>query len=203
MSLLNPELNVGERVTLMDMSGESGIKPGISGEVTRIAKVFGIIQYEVNWDDGSKLQILSDVDKWMKEEDWLRLKSRRKKVDEAIDPKFVDRNRNLVKDFEMPKMHKFYEALRKSGVVNMFGSAPYFHMGKERISHEHFYEDMSDERAEEFEKVLDMADEIRDILIRGSIKTLEGQNKEISLENVQRMMNKKASQIVRFIMDVY
>jgi len=76
-------------------------------------------------------------------------------------------------------------------------------MGKERISHEHFYEDMSDERAEEFEKVLDMADEIRDILIRGSIKTLEGQNKEISLENVQRIMNKKASQIVRFIMDVY
>jgi hypothetical protein len=66
MSLLNPELNVGDRVVIMDMSGESGIKPGMGGEVKRITKVFGITQYEVKWDNGSSLQLLSDVDKWMR-----------------------------------------------------------------------------------------------------------------------------------------
>ena len=132
MSLLNPELNIGDRVVIMDMSDESGITPGMGGTVNRMVKVFGTIQYEVKWDNGSSLQILSDVDKWMKEEDWQRLKNRRKKVDESMDPDFARKNKNLVQDFQMAKMHKFYEALRKSSVVNMFGATPYFWMGKDR-----------------------------------------------------------------------
>lgn len=203
MSLLNPELNVGDRVVIMDMSGESGIKPGLGGEVRRITKVFGITQYEVKWDDGSSLQLLSDVDKWIKEEDWQRLKNRRKKVDESMDPDFARKNKNLVQDFQMAKMHKFYEALRKSSVVNMFGATPYFWMGKDRIAHEHYYTDMGDEQAEAFEQVLDSADEIKDILIRGALKTLEREGKEVTLENVKRVADKKARQIVSFIQQVY
>ena len=203
MSLLNPELNVGDRVVIMDMSGESGIKPGMGGDVRRITKVFGVTQYEVKWDDGSSLQILSDVDKWMKEEDWERLKNRRKKVDESIDPDFARKNKNLVKDFEMAKMHKFYEALRKSSVVNMWGASPYFWMGKDRIAHEHYYTDMGDEQAESFEQVLDSADEIKDILIRGALKTLEREGKEVTLDAVKRMAERKARQIVVFIQQVY
>ena len=205
MSLLNPELNVGDRVVIMDMSGESGIKPGMGGEVRRLTKVFGTIQYEVKWDDGSSLQILSDVDKWMKEEDWERLKNRRKRVDESFDPDFVRKNKNLVKDFEMAKMHKFYEALRKSSVINMItGGAPsYFWMGKDRIAHQHFYDEMSDDRAEAFEKVLDSADEIKNILISGALKTLEREEKEVTLDSVKRMAERKARQIVVFIQQVY
>jgi hypothetical protein len=203
MSLLNPELNVGDRVVLMDMSGESGIKPGLGGTVKRIANVFGNTQYEMIWDNGSTLQLLSDVDKWMKEEDWENLKSKRKKMNESIDLDFTRKNKNLVQDFEMAKMHKFYESLRKSGVVNMFASTPYFWLGKDRIAHQHYYEDMSDERAESFEEVLDAADEIKDILIRGAMKTLERENKEIELSRVQRTMQKKANQIVTFIQRVY
>ena len=203
MSLLNPELNVGDRVVIMDMSGESGIKPGMGGEVRRLTKVFGTIQYEVKWDDGSSLQILSDVDKWMKEEDWERLKNRRKKVDESFDPDFVRKNKNLVQDFEMAKMHKFYEVLRKSSVVNMWGASPYFWMGKDRIAHEHYYTDMGDEQAEAFEQVLDSADEIKDILIRGALKTLEREGKEVTLDAVKRMAERKARQIVVFIQQVY
>jgi hypothetical protein len=203
MSLLNPELNVGDRVVIMDMSGESGIKPGMGGDVRRITKVFGTTQYEVKWDDGSSLQILSDVDKWMKEEDWERLKNRRKKVDESIDPDFARKNKNLVQDFEMAKMHKFYEALRISSVVNMWGASPYFWMGKDRIAHEHYYTDMGDEQAEAFEQVLDSADEIKDILIRGSLKTLEREGKEVTLDAVKRIAERKARQIVVFIQQVY
>lgn len=203
MSLLNPELNIGDRVVIMDMSGESGIKPGMGGEVRRLTKVFGTIQYEVKWDDGSSLQILSDVDKWMKEEDWERLKNRRKKVDESFDPDFVRKNKNLVQDFEMAKMHKFYEALRKSSVVNMWGASPYFWMGKDRIAHEHYYTDMGDEQAEAFEQVLDSADEIKNILIRGALKTLEREGKEVTLDAVKRIAERKARQIVVFIQQVY
>jgi hypothetical protein len=203
MSLLNPELNVGDRVVVMDMSGEAGIKPGLGGTVKRIANVFGNTQYEMIWDNGSTLQLLSDVDKWMKEEDWENLKSKRKKMNESIDLDFTRKNKNLVQDFEMAKMHKFYESLRKSGVVNMFASTPYFWLGKDRIAHQHYYEDMSDERAESFEEVLDAADEIKDILIRGAMKTLERENKEIELSRVQRTMQKKANQIVTFIQRVY
>lgn len=203
MSLLNPELNINDRVVIMDMSGESGVRPGLGGTVKRVANVFGSTQYEVLWDNGSSLQILSDVDKWMKEEDWDKLKNRRKKVDESIDSDFTKNNKNLVRDFEMAKMHKFYNALRESGVVNMFASTPYFWMGKDRIAHEHYYTDMSDERAESFEMVLDSADEIKNILIRGTIKTLEREGKEITLDNVQRIAQKKARQIVSFIQQVY
>ena len=203
MSLLNPELNVGDRVVIMDMSGESGIKPGMGGDVRRITKVFGVTQYEIKWDDGSSLQILSDVDKWMKEEDWERLKNRRKKVDESIDPDFARKNKNLVQDFQMAKMHKFYEALRKSSVVNMFGATPYFWMGKDRIAHEHFYTDMIDDQAEAFEEVLDSADEIKNILISGSLKTLEREGKEVTLDAVKRVAERKARQIVSFIQQVY
>jgi len=204
MSLLNPELNIGDRVVIMDMSGESGIKPGLGGEVKRITKVFGITQYEVKWDDGSSLQLLSDVDKWMKEEDWTKLRERkRKKVDESIDPDFARKNKNLVQDFQMAKMHKFYEALRKSSVVNMFGATPYFWMGKDRIAHEHYYTDMGDEQAEAFEEVLDSADEIKNILINGSLKTLEREGKEVTLDSVKRVADKKARQIVSFIQQVY
>jgi hypothetical protein len=203
MSLLNPELNVGDRVVVMDMSGESGIKPGLGGTVKRITNVFGNAQYEMSWDNGSTLQLLSDVDKWMKEEDWENLKSKRKKMNESIDLDFTRKNKNLVQDFEMAKMHKFYESLRKSGVVNMFASTPYFWLGKDRIAHQHYYDDMSDERAESFEEVLDAADEIKDILIRGAMKTLERENKDINLDRVQRIMQKKANQIVTFIQRVY
>jgi hypothetical protein len=203
MSLLNPELNVGDRVVIMDMSGESGIKPGMGGDVRRITKVFGVTQYEIKWDDGSSLQILSDVDKWMKEEDWERLKNRRKKVDESIDPDFARKNKNLVQDFEMAKMHKFYEALRKSSVVNMWASPSYFWTGKDRIAHEHYYTDMGDEQAEAFEQVLDSADEIKDILIRGALKTLEREGKEVTLDAVKKIAERKARQIVVFIQQVY
>jgi hypothetical protein len=204
MSLLNPELNVGDRVVIMDMSGESGIKPGMGGEVKRITKVFGITQYEVKWDNGSSLQLLSDVDKWMKEEDWTKLRERkRKKVDESIDADFARKNMNLIRDFQIVKMRKFYEALRKSSVVNMFGSAPYFWMGKDRIAHEHFYTDMSDEQSEAFEEVLESADDIKNILISGALKTLEREGKEVTLENVKRVAERKARQIVSLLQQVY
>jgi dsDNA-binding SOS-regulon protein len=76
-------------------------------------------------------------------------------------------------------------------------------MGKDRIAHQHFYDEMSDDRAEAFEKVLDSADEIKNILISGALKTLEREEKEVTLDSVKRMAERKARQIVIFIQQVY
>ena len=85
----------------------------------------------------------------------------------------------------------------------MFAASSYFWMGKDRIGHQHFYEEMDDDRAEAFEEVLDSADEIKDILIRGSLKTLEREGKQVTLDAVKRVAEKKAKQIVSFIQQVY
>ena len=83
------------------------------------------------------------------------------------------------------------------------GATSYFWMGKDRIAHQHFYDEMSDDRAEAFEKVLDSADEIKNILISGALKTLEREEKEVTLDSVKRMAERKARQIVVFIQQVY
>jgi hypothetical protein len=211
-NLNRPELKGGDRVVLLSMQGETiKMNPPTAGTVKKengVAVVFGIPQYKVDWDDEEfnrrGLQILSDVDDFVKEEDFYRIfPNRKKKIDESIDADFARRNKNLVQDFKMAKMYKFYEALRKSSVVNMFGSAPYFWMGKDRIAHEHFYTDMIDDQAEAFEEVLDSADEIKNILISGSLKTLEREGKEVTLDAVKRVAERKARQIVSFIQQVY
>ena len=210
--LNRPELKEGDRVVLIGMHGESGIKHGHAGTVKKngVTVVFGIPQYSLDWDDEDfnrrGLQILSDLDDFMREEDYYEVfPNRRKKIDESIDPDFARKNKNLVQDFEMAKMHKFYEALRISSVVNMItgGATSYFWMGKDRIAHQHFYDEMNDDRAEAFEKVLDSADEIKNILISGALKTLEREEKEVTLDSVKRMAERKARQIVVFIQQVY
>ena len=213
-NLNRPELKENDRVVLMTMHGESGIEIGLppkvkhAGTVREVVVVFGVPQYRVDWDNEDfkrkNFQILSDVDDFMREEDYYELfPNRRKKIDESIDPDFARKNKNLVQDFQMAKMYRFYEDLRKSSVVNMWGAAPYFWMGKDRIAHQHFYDEMSDDKAEAFEKVLDSADEIKDIIIRGTLKTLEREGKEVTLDSVKRVAEKKTRQIVVFIQQVY
>ena len=34
--------------------------------------------------------------------------------------------------------------LRESGIINMYGSSPYLYMGKERLAHEHKYNDTNE-----------------------------------------------------------
>jgi hypothetical protein len=50
---------------------------------------------------------------------------------------------------------------------------------------------------------LDSADEIKNILVNGSIKTLKRDGKKYDLESVNRMAERKAKQIVSFIQQVY
>ena len=191
---LNPELSKGDRVICISMDDEYAAVPtGIPGTVTQVSVVFGEKQYNVSWDNGSKLALIDGADKWMKEEDMLN--RRRKKTDESVfvttkknflKENFFQQNLDLFRNFNVRLLHQYLKALRESGVTNMLGAAPYLYMGRERIAHQHHYEDFDGEREEAFERVLDMADEIKDEMIQGVIKILEKTNQEVTPRRASR-----------------
>jgi len=196
--MINPKLRIGDRVVMLYMDGES-FKPGVVGTVTGISNVFNDTHYLVDWDNGSRLQILSDVDKWIKEEDWIQMKNKRKGIKESFDPDFKKKFGDLTKYYKMSKIHKFMDELRQSGVINMFGSSPYLYLGKERIAHEHYYSDTN----EHFDNVLEMADEVKNLMIQGALKKVEDQDIEIDLRTVERVLKKDALKIVEFLFKIH
>ena len=75
--LINPRLNVDDRIVLIAMPGEDAVTYGDRGTVSRVNNASSFIQYFINWDNGSTLALIEDlgnrtntVDKWMKEEDF-------------------------------------------------------------------------------------------------------------------------------------
>ena len=76
---MNPKLNVGDRIVLLYMDDESSVTPGTKGKVTRISQVFGDDQYNVDWDNGSKLALISSVDVWDTEENYEKRKREKMK----------------------------------------------------------------------------------------------------------------------------
>jgi len=200
---LNPELSKGDRIICISMEDEyDAIPTGIPGTVTNVSVVFGDKQYSVDWDNGSKLALIDGVDKWMKEEDRL---NRRRKTEESVfvttkknflSENFYQQNLELFRNFNVRLLHRYFEELRKSSVTNMLGAAPYLYMGRERIKHEHHYDEMDGEQEDAFQVVLDMSDDIRDEMIRGAMKTLENAGKEVTPQSVERLMKAYSNKMV-------
>jgi hypothetical protein len=195
---INPELNVGDKVVLLHMEDKyTNMMPGTKGVVTRVEKVFGVKQYGVKWEDGSKLSLLSDVDAWKLDDGGKKLNKESFVVSKKT---IIENNQELFNqheifmNFNMKFLHNYLKMIRDSSIVNMFGAGPYLYMGRERIENEFEYRDIPSE--DEFEKVLDHADEAQQVMIAGVIKTLEKQNKEVNLENINRGLQRYAPKIV-------
>lgn len=122
---------------------------------------------------------------------------KRKRMVESESEKFkkLIENIDVFKFFKMSFFHKYLITLRDSGITNMWGASPYLYMGKERINHEFKYENIPNE--ESFDELLDMADESRDEMIRGTLKFLESKDKEIDINNVERYIQKFAQKILQ------
>ena len=181
---INPPLNVGDNIILLYMKGESK-SPGLKGVVREITNVFEEDIISVDWEDGSRLSLLS------KEDAWAHDKS--KQIQEAERDKWLAANLDIT-NFNTRLIVKFLIKVRDSGITNMFGAAPYLYLGKERIAHEFKYNDLKNE--EEFEEVLDMADEVQSAMINGCIKVLEKEKKELSLENINRYLQKYSQKLL-------
>ena len=80
--MINPELKVGDKVVLLTMEGEPGMSYGEKGIVERISVVFGHKQYRVKWENDRSLDLLEDADKWAIEDDFNRMK-KKKKIEES------------------------------------------------------------------------------------------------------------------------
>ena len=188
--MINPELKNGDRIILLHMSGESSVPDGTHGTVYSVDKVFGDIQYGVEWDNGSKLALLSDTDMWDKEE---RFKVK-KKITEDRD-KFIMDNIELFKYFNIKFLKKYLLMVRESSITNMMGASPYLYIGRERIQHEFKYKDIHNEEA--FEEVLDHANQAQAEMINGVINYLNDKGIEEDMSSINKYLQRFATKIVQ------
>jgi len=123
---MNPNLSKGDRVICISMDDAySAVPTGMAGVVTHESEVFGTKQYNVNWDNGSRLALIDGADKWIKEEDMLN--RRRKKTEESyyitkknfLNEDFYQSNTELFRNFNVKMLQSYLKKLRESGVTNM------------------------------------------------------------------------------------
>jgi hypothetical protein len=184
---MNPKLKVGDRVSLLYMSEEVSISPGECGVVKSVDNVFGVTQYGVNWDNGSRLALLSDTDVWRHEKKQI-------KEDELKKMEYLNKNVDLFRLFKIGFFRRYLLLIRKSSIVNMFEASPYLWMGRDRIKHEFKYKHIPNEEA--FEEMLNMANEAQAEMINGVIKYLENEGIEENMENINKYLRKFAPKIV-------
>lgn len=180
---INPSLKIGDSIILLYMKGETK-SPGLKGIVTDINNVFGEDIISVDWEDGSKLSLLSKEDAWALDKS--------KRIEEQKDSWWAQNMDIAV--FDTKLIVDYLLKIRDSGIVNMFGAAPFLYLGKQRIEHEFVYKDVPDEDA--FEEVLNMADDVQTELINGCIQILEKQDKETSIENINRYLQKYSQKLL-------
>jgi len=189
--MLNPELKKGDRIVLLQMKDEDTIPPGTKGTVKKDYELFGEMQYSVEWDNGSTLNLLSTQDAWVYEEDYL--KRRKKNIKENDLDKLVS-NKDIFKDFDVRFLVSFMKKLRESGIVNMIGSSSYLWMGRDRIYHLNYNNPIAEDN-EAYDELLDMADEAQSKMISGVMKVLDKEGKEPELYNINRYLKKYADKI--------
>lgn len=195
---MNPELEVGDRVVLLRMA-EEDLMAGTKGTVTRKSFVIDQIQYSMEWDNGSKLALLANEDKYMLLKDLEDRKTKKKGNITEMDAKVIHDNREIFENFNMNLLWKYYKALQKSGITNMLQSSQYFYLGKERIAHEFHYKETN----EHFDDVLEMADEVKNNLISGVMKIMDKKNGDYDLSRISSMVNRYSSKIVSLIVKIY
>lgn len=172
---LNPPLKIGDRVILYHMDGETGVAAGTTGTVKGITRdPFEPDSEEqiitVEWDNGSTLSLLSSTDAWKKVP--------QEKIQEASESnwEFLTQNSDLLKNFDWRWFKEYLKTIKDSGIINMYESPRLLYAGKSHI--ERYYgEDREDD--ENFQEVLNNADESKDKIISGVIKYMESKQKDI------------------------
>ena len=187
--MINPKLKPGERVILLHMDGETSVLPGTWGTVKRAYELFGTDQYDVEWDNGSKLALIGDEDMWDNKE------RKKKTIKEDDRDKFFMDNIDVFKYFNMKFLKKYLLMIRESSITNMYGAGQYLYMGRERIEHEFKYKDIHNEDA--FEEVLDHANQAQAEMINGVINYLNDKGIEEDMSSINRYVQRFSTKIVQ------
>lgn len=187
---LNPPVKAGDVVICYFMDGESSVPPGTQGVVDRVSndpfdKDAQLIY--VNWENGSKLALVSSVDYWKKAN---QSPLQEQSSDERFN--FAAKNEDLIENFDWRFFRDFLYKVRDSGIINMFGAAPLIYAGRNHI--ERYYGE-GREDDDKFQEVLDLADESRNKFIQGVVKYMESKDMELE-EGVANHYARKFSQLM-------
>jgi hypothetical protein len=188
---LNPKLVKGDRIMCLHMDGETGVPMGTTGTVRSATKDPFEPDSEiinVNWDNGSTLGLLSVTDRWVKvAQETLEEQAGTSEYE------YFNENPEVFENFDWRFLREFLNKLRDASPVNMLQSQPFLYSGREWIDR-YYGEDQEDN--EDFQEVLEMADEAKDKMIQGVLKYMESEGIEIDLDKVNRLIKKFASKIL-------
>jgi hypothetical protein len=186
---LNPELKKGDRIILVDMDDEHPTPFGTKGTVLSSNIVLGTKQYDVRWDNGSQLNLIDGVDKWI-----FDISSKDITESEDERSKILMDDMDILKHFNIKFLRNYLLKVRNSAVVNMFGASPLLYSGKDRLEHEFTHSPQFD--TEEFQEVLNNADMSQSYMIQGTMKWLKSKGKEPDLDNINRYIDKLSRKIL-------
>lgn len=191
---LNPELQPGDKIICLHMEGELGVPPGTLGEVRKVDRDpfeedGKLIQ--VNWDNGSRLALVSSTDAWKKIPE--------ETIQEAVDSNwnFITTNADVFKHFDWKWFRKFLLKIRNSGIVNMYESSPLLYSGRDHIDR---YYGEGKEDDEEFQEVLENADTAKNKLIQGVVDYMIANDKNL---DDMGLVNRYARHFSQKLLGVY
>ena len=209
----NPKLKEGDRIVLIYMPGED-VDTGTKGKVKRIGQQpsFGSefdYMYDVEWyDDDEKvistLSLLPQSDTWMLDREYSQNDLNEGRIidlDELIKRHEWSR---LFKKSDLKYVMEYLEIIRRLGVVNMFQSGQFLNQTEEYLT-KYFdlyrmQQDLDDKDEEMIEKILEMSENVRNIMISAAINDLEQKNKEITGSSATYRVNKLATEVVKYFM---
>ena len=170
---MNEPVKAGDRIILLKMSGEFAMPPGLRGTIESVGRdpfeSDGLI-IMVKWDNGSSLSLLSSVDFYKKITNDVNEGVIKGNMFESERFNYMKNNKELFDNFDWKKILEFLNNIKESGVTNMLGSSPFLYSGRKWI--ENKYGDYPN-NPDAFEKVLNSADEIKNEMIQGTLKSMK------------------------------
>lgn len=197
---MNPKVKVGDRISLLYMEDEFDVNPREKGTVISVSRdpfeTDECYIISVKWDGGSTLSLLSCRDVYRLIESKVNEQTDSSRSEQQID--FIINNRDVVLNFNRQKIFEYLDVLRKSGVINMFGAAPFLYSGRDWIDR---YYGENEEYNEAFQEVLEMADDIKNEMILGMLKTFKDNTP--ALGDMDRLIRKLSNRMVNYWMMFY
>lgn len=212
----NPQLKVGDRIILIYMPGED-IDTGTKGRVKNIgqAPTFGgspDYMYNIEWlDDEDKvistLSLLPEVDSWILDPEFTQndLNEAKNRVITDLD-ELISRHEwsRLFKKSDLRYILDYLEIIRQLGVVNMFQSGQFLGQTKDYLT-KYFdlyrmQRELDDNDEGKIEKILEMSENVRNIMISAAITDLERKNVEITGKSATNRVNRLATELVKHFM---
>jgi len=106
---------------------------------------------------------------------------------------------DLVGRYPLKKIFEYLNTLQKVSITNMMGARPYLYGGRDWVQKQIDYFEIEED--ENVEKLLDMADDIKNIVIAGSLKGQEGEETNDFVRSIERRVQIESGDLLKIWMD--